>query len=80
MDQVKEFLRQCIYYRFWISLSVAALFSIIAYFLGSCSVRAKAATETTAITSAESDFSSTNGVYQKNPKRKTNKINFAVFQ
>jgi hypothetical protein len=55
MDQVKEFLRQCIKYRFWISLSVAALFSIIAYFLGSGPVKAKAAAETTAITNAEKD-------------------------
>src|SRR4051794_16831402 len=55
MDQVKEFLRQCIRYRFWISLGVAALFSIIAYFVGSGPVQAKATQETTAITSAEKD-------------------------
>ena len=55
MDQVKEFLRQCIKYRFWISLSVAALFAIIAYFLGSGPVQAKADTETKAITAAEKD-------------------------
>ena len=42
MDQVKEFLRQCIKYRFWISVGVAALFAIIAYFLGSGPVQAKA--------------------------------------
>ncbi len=35
MEQAKEFLRQVIKYRFWISISVAALFATIAYFVGS---------------------------------------------
>jgi hypothetical protein len=52
MDQVKEFLRQCIKYRFWISVGVASLFAIIAYFLGSGPVRDAAKKETDAITSA----------------------------
>ena len=46
MDQLKEFLRQCIKYRFWISVGVAALFAIIAYFVGSGPVQAKAEKET----------------------------------
>ena len=52
MDQLKEFLRQCIKYRFWISLGVAALFAIIAYFLGSRPVQAEAEKETNTITQA----------------------------
>ena len=44
--KLKEFLRQCVKYRFWISLSVAALFAIIAYFLGSSPVQAEADQET----------------------------------
>jgi len=55
MDQVKEFLRQCIKYRFWISLSVAALFAIIAYFVGSRPVQAKADQQTKTITQAAND-------------------------
>jgi len=55
MDQVKEFLRQCIKYRFWISISVAALFAIIAYFVGAGPVQAKAKTETDAIVGAHKD-------------------------
>ena len=35
MEQVKEFLRQVIRYRFWISVCIAALFATIAYFMGS---------------------------------------------
>ena len=55
VEQLKEFLRQCIKYRFWISLSVAALFAIIAYFLGSSPVQAKADQQTKAITQAAND-------------------------
>ena len=55
MDQLKEFLRQCIKYRFWISIGVAALFAIIAYFVGSGPVRAKADTEAKNITQAHKD-------------------------
>ena len=35
MEQVKEVVRQIIKYRFWISIGVAALFGLIAYFMGS---------------------------------------------
>ena len=43
MEQVKEVVRQLIKYRFWISISVAALFGLIAYFVGSGPVARKAA-------------------------------------
>ena len=46
-EQVKEVLRQVIKYRFWISVSFAALFAVIAYFMGSGPVKAKAINETT---------------------------------
>ena len=46
MDQLKDILKQAIKYRFWISISVAALFALIAYFVGSGPVRDKAASET----------------------------------
>ena len=39
MEQVKEVVRQLIKYRFWISIGVAALFGLIAYFVGSGPVR-----------------------------------------
>ena len=55
MEQAKEFLRQVIKYRFWISIGIAALLAVIAYFVGSRPVRAKAIDETKKITSAESD-------------------------
>src|SRR5262249_23122169 len=46
MEQFKEFLRQVIKYRFWISVCIAALFAALAYVMGSGPVRAKADTET----------------------------------
>jgi len=52
MEQVKEFLRQVIKYRFWISIGVAALFALIAYMVGSSPIRAKADAETKKITAA----------------------------
>jgi hypothetical protein len=55
MDQLKEFLRQCIRYRFWISIGVAALFAIIAYFVGSGPVRANAEKEASTIKAAHKD-------------------------
>jgi hypothetical protein len=55
MDQLKEFLRQCIKYRFWISIGVAALFAIIAYFVGSGPVRASAEKEANNIKAAHKD-------------------------
>ncbi|WP_165224475.1 hypothetical protein [Aquisphaera insulae] len=55
MDQVKEFLRQCVIYRFWISVATAALFALIAYFVGAGPVQLKAETETKNITQASKD-------------------------
>jgi len=55
MEQVKEFLRQVIKYRFWISIGVAALFALIAYMVGSRPIRAKAEDETKKITAALTD-------------------------
>lgn len=34
MDQLKDFLRQCVKYRFWIAIGVALLVPIIGYFVG----------------------------------------------
>jgi hypothetical protein len=53
MDQAKEFLRQVIKYRFWISISVAALFAVIAYFVGSGPIKARTTKEESTITTAE---------------------------
>ncbi len=55
VEQLKEFLRQCIKYRFWISLGAAALFATIAYFLGSGPVQAKADQQTSTIKRAADD-------------------------
>ncbi len=54
-EQAKEFLRQVIKYRFWISIGVAALFAVIAYMVGSGPIRKQADDERTAITSAEKE-------------------------
>ncbi len=53
-EQAKEFLRQVIKYRFWISICIAALFATIAYFMGSAPVKAKAVKEAGDIKAAES--------------------------
>jgi hypothetical protein len=53
-EQIKEVLRQVIKYRFWIAVSFAALFAVIAYFMGSGPVQKAAADETTKIKAAES--------------------------
>ncbi|MGP0068374.1 MAG: hypothetical protein ACLQGP_32850 [Isosphaeraceae bacterium] len=52
-EQAKEFLRQVIKYRFWISVSIAALFAVIAYFMGSGPVKAKTTAAIGEITGAE---------------------------
>ena len=52
-EQAKEFLRQVIKYRFWISVTVAALFALIAYYMGSAPVKAKTVAEKKNITDAE---------------------------
>jgi hypothetical protein len=55
METAKEILRQIIKYRFWISISVAALFAVIAYSVGSGPIREAAAKETSAINAAEKE-------------------------
>jgi hypothetical protein len=55
METAKEILRQIIKYRFWIAISVAALFAAIAYAVGSGPIREAAAKETSAITAAETE-------------------------
>src|SRR5262245_55852501 len=51
-EQAKQVLRQLIRFRFWISVGFAALFAAVAYFMGSGPVKAKAATEVSAIKGA----------------------------
>jgi hypothetical protein len=53
MDQLKEFLRQCIKYRFWIAVGLAMLLPIIAYAAGSGKVKDEAAAKTSAIDGAK---------------------------
>jgi hypothetical protein len=55
MEQVKEVVRQLIKYRFWISISAAALFGLIAYFMGAGPVRLKADEATKKIKQAETE-------------------------
>ena len=52
MDQVKEFLRQAVKYRFWILVGVSALMSMIAYFAASGSIKAETETKAAEIQSA----------------------------
>ena len=52
-EQVKEVLRQLIKHRFWIAIGFACLFAVIAYFMGSGPVQAKAKAEITKIEGAE---------------------------
>ena len=52
-EQVKEVLRQVIKYRFWIAVSFAALFAVIAYFMGAGPVKLLAEKETANIKNAE---------------------------
>ena len=55
MEQVKEVVRQLIKYRFWIAVSAAALFGLIAYFVGAGPVREEAKKETANIKKAETE-------------------------
>jgi hypothetical protein len=55
MEQVKEVVRQLIKYRFWIAISAAALFGLIAYFMGAGPVQDAAKKETAVIQAAEKD-------------------------
>jgi hypothetical protein len=51
-EQVKEILRQLIKHRFWIAIGFASLFAVVAYFMGSGPVKAKATAEITKIKQA----------------------------
>ena len=51
-EQVKEVVRQLIKHRFWIAVSFAALFAVIAYYMGSGPVQALAKKETDDINGA----------------------------
>ena len=55
MEQVKEVVRQLIKYRFWIAISAAALFGLIAYFVGAGPVQEAAKKETATIKKAETE-------------------------
>ena len=55
MEQVKEVVRQLIKYRFWIAISAAALFGLIAYFMGAGPVQEAAKKETANIKKAETE-------------------------
>ena len=54
-EQVKEVVRLLIRHRFWIAVGFAALFAVIAYFMGAGPVQAKATAEKTKIINAEKD-------------------------
>ena len=81
MDQLKEFLRQAIKYRFWIAVGLSALLPMIAYFVGSGPIKAKAATEETAIKSAHTGVQAyksgavINGQYKPIVDEKTEVLN-----
>jgi hypothetical protein len=55
MEQVKEVVRQLIKYRFWIAISAAALFGLIAYFMGAGPVQEAAKKETATIKKAATE-------------------------
>ena len=56
MDQVKEFLRQAIKYRFWILIGLALLLPTIAYFATAGSIKAETATKAAAAKAAHTDI------------------------
>ncbi|MDX2035769.1 MAG: hypothetical protein SFX72_03900 [Isosphaeraceae bacterium] len=55
MDQVKDFLKLAVKYRFWIAAVIAFLLPMIGYFVGSGPVKAKAKTQADAIIAADKD-------------------------
>jgi hypothetical protein len=56
MDQVKEFLKQCVKYRFWIAVGIAFLLPMIGYFVGSASINEATTKEEAAIKAADTDI------------------------
>ncbi len=55
MDQLKTFLRQCVKYRFWITVSIAMLLPMIGYFVGSGAYVDAATKRSGEITQVEKD-------------------------
>jgi hypothetical protein len=55
VHHLKQFLQFCIRHRFWISVTVAALFAVIAYLVGSSPARMRAKQEKKAILQADND-------------------------
>ncbi|HEV3164264.1 MAG TPA: hypothetical protein VGZ22_09560 [Isosphaeraceae bacterium] len=53
MDQLKEFLRLAIKYRFWIAVGLAALLPMIGYFVGASSISAEANAKAQKIVSSD---------------------------
>jgi len=52
MDQVKEFLRQAVKYRFWIAVGVSALLPLIAFFVANGKLKAETDAETAKVEGA----------------------------
>ena len=57
MDQLKDFLRQCVKYRFWIAFGVSLLLPMIGYFVGSGAIKAETTKQEAAIKVAKTDVS-----------------------
>ncbi len=60
MDQLKDFLRQCVKYRFWIAVGISLLLPIIGYFAGVGGMIQAKTTQETAIKGAKAEI----GKYQ----------------
>ena len=76
MDQLKDFLKQCVKYRFWIAFGVSLLLPMIGYFVGSGAINAKTKAEEGVINAAKTDVSKyasgtiVNGQYQPEAAKK----------
>jgi hypothetical protein len=55
MDQLKEFLKQCVKYRFWIAIGVSLLVPMIGYFVGAPAMWTATDTQEKAIKAADTD-------------------------
>ena len=56
MDQLKDFLKQCVKYRFWIAFGVSILLPMIGYFVGSGAIVAETTKQEAAIKSADTEI------------------------
>ena len=56
MDQLKDFLKQCVKYRFWIAFGVSLLLPIIGYFVGSGAIIAETNNREKAIKDAKTEI------------------------